>query len=195
MSTFPRMAEIIAPKRLGVAEIEHREISKFDAAMESMRGMYTEPGKVAVLKVSGQLFMSDTDHERRSNRHIVWKSTGDVLIAGLGLGMILHPLLSKDTVRTVTVIEKYQDVIDIVTPTLPKSAKLTIVCADIFHWKPQPKTKWNVIYFDIWPDMCADNLKEMAKLHQRFKYYKAPDGWMESWCRDEIKDNVRRRGW
>jgi spermidine synthase len=195
MSTFPNMADLIPPSSLGVATIEHYEVTKMDAMMATIRGMYTETGKVAILKVNGATFMFDTQHERRSNSQIVWEAKGDVLIAGLGLGMILHPILANDKVSSVTMIEKYQDVIDLIRPTLPFSSKLTLVCADIFKWKPQPKVKWDVIYFDIWADMCTDHLKEIAQLHQRFKFYKRKGGWMDSWGRDEMKDHLRRYGW
>lgn len=105
------------------------------------------------------------------------------------MGMILHPILDKENVRTVTVIEKEPDVIALIQPSLP-SPKLAIIQADIFLWKPPKGAKYDMIYFDIWPDMCADNMPEIAKLHQRFKFYKAPGAFMDSWCRAEIKHRV-----
>ena len=195
MSTFPKMSEIVQPAVLGCAAIEHYEVTKLDADMASMRGMYTEPGKVAILKVHGRTFMSDTYHERRSNNQFAWRAKGDVLVAGLGLGMILHPVLDKPEVTSVTVIEKYPEVVELITPTLPHREKLVLITADIFNWQAPKGMKWDTIYFDIWADMCGDNLEEIAKLHQRFKGRKKPGGWMDSWAKDEIKDNVRRRGW
>ena len=77
-------------------------------------------------------------------------------------------------------VEKYQDVIALVAPH-HEHAKLTCICADIFNWKPPKNTKYDTIYFDIWNNVCTDNLPEIATLHQRFKYYKAKNGWMGSW--------------
>lgn len=190
--TFPQMAAIIEPATCGSAVVVHYEVSEFDAAMASMRGMYTEPGKVAILRVNGVTMMSDTEHERRSNREFAWKAQGHVLVAGLGLGMILHPILKNPKVLSVTVIEKYQDVIDLIVPTLPQQDKLTVICADIFNWTPPKGDKWETIYFDIWSDICEDNLEQIAKLHQRFKTRKVAGGWMNSWCAEELRDRRRR---
>ena len=186
MSTFPSMAKIVPEGQIGIAAVSHYEISKLDALRDSMHGMYTEPKKIAILKVGGQVMMSDSTNEERSNRTAVWKAQGDMLIAGLGLGMILHPILANPKVTSVTVIEKYQDVIDLILPTI-ESPKLTVICADIMDWKPAKGTRFDCIYFDIWADICTDNLKQINTLHQRFKGFKKPEGWMTSWCVDELR--------
>lgn len=192
MSTFPRMHKIIVPQVIGRAAIRHAKVSKFEATMSSMRGIPTDPGKFAVLEVDGKVVMSDTYNEQRSNREIVREARGSVLIAGLGMGMILHPILASKDVRSVLVVEKERDVIDLIRPTLPASDKLSILCADIFEWQPLPGAKWDVIYFDIWADICTDNLPQIAKLHQRFKSRKTPGGWMNSWYAEELRDTKRR---
>ncbi len=113
-----------------------------------------------------------------------------MLIAGLGLGMILWPILNKKEVESVVVIEQSCDVINLVSPTLPKTKKLSIEQDDIFTWKSKNGTKFNVIYFDIWHDICVDNLDEMAKLHRRFGRYldaKDPKNWMGSWKREWLR--------
>jgi spermidine synthase len=128
---------------------------------------------------------------------VLREARGDVLIAGLGIGMILVPILSKPEVNRVLVIEKYQDVIDLVGSHVAHS-KLTIECADILEYKPAKGSKWNTIYFDIWPDICTDNLDEIATLKQRFKYHKAVDGWMGAWVEGELRGrrrSERGRGW
>lgn len=190
--TFPNMAEIIAPAIRGCAVVSHYEITKLDAMHDSWHGIPTVPGKVACLHVNGKLVMSDSYHEQRSNIEVLREARGHVLIAGLGLGMILHPILAKPQVQSVTVIEKYQDVIDLIIPTLPKSDKLTVICADIFKFQPAKKVRWDTVYFDIWADICTDSLEEIAMLHQRFKTRKAKGGWMGSWYQDELRDRKRR---
>ena len=141
--------------------------------------------------------MSDTRYEQLTNTEVVRRAHGDVLIAGLGIGMILTRILDKPEVESVTVIEKYQDVIDLVEPHY-RNPKLTVICADIYDWKPAKGTVFNCIYFDIWADQSTDCLVDMAKLHQRFKFFldKRDDKrWMDSWNRDELKYNKRHRGW
>jgi len=179
---FPRMAKLLAPSKVGCAEISHYTITKLDVLRELMHGGPCEEGTVAILRVNGHIMMSDTRHERLTNWEIRAKAKGHVLMAGLGIGMILHALLKKAEVSSVTVIEKEADVIALVSPSLPQTDKLNIVCADIFKWTPPPSAKYDTIYFDIWSD--ASNgaaIPDRRKLSARFRKYKAPEGWLGSW--------------
>jgi len=205
--TFPSIPEVLPEGQLGLATIRHFEVSQQDAAFTLMRQAATggreqavRPGKYAQLLVGRTLMMSDTQMERRSNYEVVRRADGEVFIAGLGLGMILHPILAKENVTRVTVVEKYADVIKLVAPTLPHQEKLRIVEADVLDWKPEKGTRYDVVYFDIWPNITTDNQEDMALLHKRFAHYKRPGGWMDSWMRDTLKARkrqkaTRRGGW
>jgi spermidine synthase len=137
--------------------------------------------------------------EQRSNIGVVMEAKGHVLIAGLGIGMILLPLLEKPEVKSVTVVEKYADVVKLVEPhvlaVVGKNApKLKTIVADIFEWVPPKGEKWDTIYFDIWPDLSMDNLEQMEILHRKFARRKAPGAWMYSWQKDYLKYR-KRAGW
>ncbi len=195
MATFPSMVDIVPEGQVGLARVEHFEINQHRSDMSMLRGSidYVLPGKYACLKISGGLVMSDTRMERMTNGTVVYRARGHVLIAGLGLGMILHPILAKPEVTRVTVLEKHQDVIDLVTPTIPDpTGKLEILQADVFAWKPPAGTKFDVQYFDIWPGMNIEYLAEMARLHRRYARYKAEGAWVGSWCREILKDQKRK---
>jgi hypothetical protein len=180
----------------GVASISYVELSAADAAMGNLHTVreggwlfYVKPGKYVRLHVNKELMMSDTDMERRSNADFIRAAKGTVLIAGLGIGLVLKNMLDKPEVTSVVVIEKYQDVIDLVGPKF-NNPKLQIICADIDEWLPAPGTKFDTIYFDIWPDINEDNYKHIKKLHARFRKFKAPDGWLDSWMREFLKKRV-----
>lgn len=205
---FPSdMTALVPARREGAAEVQHFEISEQAAKLGNLRaivhGSYedmVQPGKYIRLLVSGQLMMTDTQMEKRTNLGFMSKAKGRVLVAGLGIGMILHRLLEKPEVTEVTVIEKYGDVIRIVAETLPEvpGKALVHVCADIFEWKPAKGEKFDTVYFDIWPDICTDNLKEITKLKRRFARFLTPNGWMGAWCEDRLrtqKARERRMGW
>ena len=103
--------------------------------------------------------------------------------------MILTEILEKKEVESVTVIEKYNDVISLVAPSF-NSPKLKIINADIMNWKPEKGEVYDTIYFDIWPDICVDNLEEIKTLHLRGRYWKNknnPHVWMGSWMYGELK--------
>lgn len=197
---FPQMINLVPEGNIGAAKIEHREVPQFDAMMSKLRGEPLNPGKFCYLSVGGTLYMSDTENERRTNRDFVRHAHGHVLVAGLGIGMILHPILARPSVQSVTVIERSQDVIDLVSPTI-KSSLLEIQCADIYTWSPSKGRKFNVIYFDIWPSQSTDDLMDMAKLHQRGKVWldRTDDArWMNSWNRDSLLARRKRElrgGW
>ena len=196
MAAFPPMAVILPEAERGLARIKHLALEGEAARRANyVAGKYipTPPGAYALLFIksesgSSTCMMSDLSYERATCLEVVERARGNVLIAGLGLGMILHPILEKPEVETVTVVEKYPDVIALVSPTLPATSKLTIVTGDIFEWMPRPAARYDVIWFDIWPDIAPTRLVEMAELHRRFAPYlrgENPACWMESWHRQE----------
>jgi hypothetical protein len=194
---FKRMVNIIPEGRKGNVEIEHLEIGNESANMLALRMLvsgkqaYTPPGKYCRLTIGKQTVMSDTKMEHDTNKAVVEHAYGNVLIAGLGIGMILVPILAKDSVDCVTVIEANNEVIDLVAPHFT-SDKLNIVLADIFGWGPEKDSVYDTIYFDIWPVICGDNLVEMRKLERRFKKHLSEGGWMDSWAKKEC-GSFRRR--
>lgn len=192
MST--ELAAIVQPGTHGIARIEHRCPDKLAVMRAAFRGQLLSQRTLTTLFVGSCMMMSDGDEEWRSNSRFMHRANGDVLIAGLGIGMVLTKVLPKPDVRTVTVIEKHADVIALVAPAFP-DPKLKIVHADIFEWKPEKGQKWDTIYFDIWPDICTDNLPGMAMLHRKFArtlYRANPKCWMGSWQRDYLRAQKRR---
>jgi hypothetical protein len=200
---WPSLTEILPESENDGARIAYIDISPEDSKRSAMRGglEYVKAGRYVQLFVKGEgLVMSDTRMERFSNISVVSDATGDVLIAGLGLGLIVIPICLKDRVRSVTVIEKSQAVIDLVEPRLRKhlgdsASKLTVICEDIFEWKPPKGQKWETIWFDIWPTICGDALPEIARLKQRFKMRvrRNGDGWFfRAWMEEHLRAERRR---
>ncbi len=116
---FHRMSEVIPPGESGKVKVDH-----FTIEPDTYQGFQCErisDGTYARLWVNGDVMMSDTDMELRTNREPVRDARGDVLIGGLGLGMITLPILLNPAVTSVTVIELSQDVIDLVEPHLRNS--------------------------------------------------------------------------
>jgi hypothetical protein len=127
--------------------------------------------------------MSDTPAELRDLLPLKCAARGLVLINGLGLGIAADLCQRLDTVAHVTVIERSLDVIALVAPTLA-NPKLTIIHADAFTWVPPRGTRYDAVWHDIWPSLCADHLPEMSRLHRRYGRRAA---WQGSWCRAEME--------
>lgn len=173
----------------------HIRVTDYQAAF-SGNGALTRisAGDYVKLYVNGTLMMSDTPMEKRTNTDFIDNAHGDVMIAGLGIGLILHNLEEKvktGEVTSITVYEKYQDVIDLVSPYY-KHLPLTVKCADILEYKPPKDETYDTIYFDIWPTIDTDNLKEIKLLHNRWKFRKRKGGWMDSWVKKFLQNENRK---
>lgn len=185
----------------GLAKIERFEISDEKSRklnlLSSMNGepyfMRVEEGSYVKLVVDGVLMMSDTHMERYTNEAFVSKAHGDVMIAGLGVGLILNALESKvqsGEINSITVYEKYQDVIDLVFPKY-KHLPIKVICQDILEYKPSKEETYDTIYFDIWPRISKCNLQQIKILHNRWKFRKRKDGYMDSWMKSYIQRAYR----
>lgn len=149
---------------------------------------YILPGTYKRLTRGGQVIMSNTPMEVRTNQPIINRATGDVLINGLGLGMVLTAILKKDHVRTVTVIEKSQDVIQLVAPTFAHDHRVRIIQGDALTFRFLKGEWFDAVWHDIWDNICTDNLKEMRLLHRR---YGRRAGWQGSWARDQCERHAK----
>lgn len=142
------------------------------------------------LHIDGRLWMTDAEFDCWTNYPAVIQMRGDVLIAGLGLGMILPPVLKSKEVRSVTVLEISQDLIAAVGP-MYKSKKLKIIHADCREW-PVPKRAFDCIYLDIWQNVPnEDNLKEIKALKQRYRAGLRKGGWVRAWCENYAQRAAR----
>ena len=174
-----------------IATLEDVKFYKLRSALHNDYGGYGyhdfEIGTYTELKHNGGVISSDTPMEIRTCQDAVENASGNVLIAGLGLGIVLLEIQARSSVKSIIVIEKSREVMDLVDKYLPLTKAITIVKNDIFKWLPNKNTKFDTIYFDIWDDICGDNYKEMKELHKKFRKFKNKDAWMGSWSYDFCK--------
>jgi hypothetical protein len=168
-------------------------------SVQGMSGRYVPEGsyiKLVEKRLSGGdvLWMSDTPAEQRDHYTPyleIRNRGGSVLIFGLGLGMIAHAALKLPNVDNVVVVEREQEVIDLIEPQI-RHPKLHVICTDANTLKPSDLVPilgegyhLSVFYADIWPDLCTDNLKEYGNMKRRWS--KVSDF---RWCWGE--DTLRR---
>ena len=158
-----------------------------------------DPGDYVRLLIDGELYMSDTKFEYYTNRNFLRNAHGDVMIAGLGIGLVIKNLMTKilnGTITSITIYEKYRDVIDLVWPTVkswvPEDFNFRCIEADILEYIPADGEKYDTIYFDIWPSICSDNHDDMVLLHKRWARRKNKGGWMDSWMKRQVYDMWNR---
>lgn len=162
------------------------KLERLRSMFSSSRGRGVPEGTYTRLMRGGHVVMSDTPDEIDDHRVAIRLARGNVLINGLGLGMVLQACLNKTEVERVTVVEYSADVLALVAPHYRAmfGDRLTIVQADALTYAPPKGIRFGAVWHDIWDDMCADNLKQMHALHRR--YGRRAD-WQGSWGRDWIE--------
>ena len=141
MAGFFENIVLIPESEYGVARVKHVVVDEHDSRMSAIRGgtSYIPKGTYMQLWVKNEMFMSNTRFEKIANTKVVMMAKGDVLIFGLGLGMILPEILAKKEVTSVTVVELYSDVVQLIEPHF-QHPKLSIIQGDAFTFKPH---QWN----------------------------------------------------
>jgi len=158
-------------------------------------GRDVEPGDYTRLvyrpggKLRGGVLMSDTTYETLSHLDAYINAMGDVLINGLGLGLIARAVLLKDEVRTVTINELSKDVISLVFPHLQKEFgdRVKVNNADALEWKPSNGERFNTVWHDIWMNICYDNYEEYKKLMRRYSRWLKKPHWQYCWAYGRLK--------
>lgn len=169
----------------GSWRVETFTVTEADAR-RNVRGIlrpreYVCPGVYKRLMRGSVVVMSNTPMEVRTNMPIIHAATGNVLINGLGLGMVLSAILGKPDVSSVTVVERSEDVIRLVAPTYSEDPRVTIIHDDAMSFRPEKSRRYNAVWHDIWDYICVDNLDEMKTLHRR---YGRRTDWQGSWARE-----------
>ena len=103
--------------------------------------------------------MQDSHREYDEHEWLRSRLSGDILIGGLGLGVCQVGMMARGwDITSVTIVEKEQDVIDLVWEHCAKDDRFSIVHADINTWTPPEGSSWDVGWFDTWltHDLDAD---------------------------------------
>lgn len=160
----------------------------------ALKGRPIPPGTYTRLMRGRQLWMSDTQQEAIDHMEVrrqIQAAGGRILIVGLGLGMIVKQALACPAVTHVDVVEIDEDVVKLVGPSY-SGPRCTIHHADAYQITWPRGTHWTVAWFDIWPDLCADNLPQMARLAR--SYGRRAD-WKGYWGKEETQAHIRSYGW
>jgi spermidine synthase len=134
--------------------------------------------------------------KKRTNSRFIWNANGDVFIAGLGIGLIVLAIQDKEEVKSITILEKYPEVIELVGKQLPLNNKVKILQGDVFEYNFPKGTKFDTIYFDIWNYVNSDVYEEMKALKKKYRKYKQfttknPNVYMACWAEYEAKNDRR----
>jgi hypothetical protein len=184
--TYPLVADRLPEGEQGVAAVRRFVLTSPDCR-NSNPALWVPPGTYTKLVIDGVVMMSDTPHEDATCAELLAHARGSVLIAGLGIGMVLPPVLAKPTVTRVLVLEKYPEVIDLVAASVAHP-KLEVRQADALV-DPVPDEPFDTVYFDIWPTINDLSLPEMAALRKRFApCYRDRATWVGCWAERQCRE-------
>lgn len=209
---IPIMAELYDNPNI---ESENWRIRTFTVEPNDYRKIIYDrilPGKYVMLQSKNlrkhnmeynSCMMSDTPMERFTNQDFINYAKGNVLIAGLGIGMVPAALAAKNEVTSITIIELDPEVISLVEPLIrkyvPNQHKITIVQADAYTY-PETYTgeKYDFTWLDIWPEFPCEYSDYMMFEELFEKYHKIMtkprcNGWGYEYaaeCRNEYSESI-----
>jgi hypothetical protein len=170
--TVPKLADASLVER--IAMLRHE-----------LTGRPVTPGDYTRLLHGDEIIMSDTPAEIEDHRaflNVLEITGGRVLVNGLGLGMAIKAALEVG-VSHVDVVEIDPTLIALVAPCYD-DPRVTIHEGDALTFKWAENTTWDVVWHDIWPTICDDNLPEMKRLHRMYGHRCK---WQGSWGRDFLE--------
>ncbi len=139
----------------------------------------------AVLE-SGTEWMLITPNEINTMRAPISGAHGKVLTYGLGLGYFAYMVSEKESVSSVTIVERDKNAIslfrDIILPQMPQKDKINIICDDAFYFAETrlADSDFDFVFADIWHDP-SDGVPAYKRLKATEKYLPSADFsyWIE----------------
>ena len=122
--------------------------------------------------------MSNSKDESKEHEKFWENATGDVLITGLGLGFCHANLINNPNITSVTIIEKYQEVIDLTWDNCIRDDRFKLIHADANTWEIEGH--WNCIWIDHWVHNMSEDTEEEFVKSMAEKYGPHCD-WLGFW--------------
>jgi len=127
---------------------------------------------VTELKIHGETVMVDDPLHWMGMAELARNSGGNVLVGGLGLGLIVYSLRINPHVKKIDVVEINEDVIKLIAPLLPKSKRIRIFHDNIYEFE-NSQTEYNTVILDLWVKSEDEDgrpmVTEMLASYAKFK--------------------------
>lgn len=148
-------------------------------------GYFSEKFRFPAILENGVEWMTVTPNEIETMRAPIAAAHGKVLTLGLGLGYFAFCASEKDSVESVTVIERDAEVIRLfeehLLPQFPHREKLRILQDDAFSYLEElSPTQYDYMFADLWHDQ-SDGLPMYLRLCriEKKKRFANVDYWIE----------------
>jgi hypothetical protein len=170
-------------KEFGSARINRGKYKKGFYHNYGIRGYeyfwVTKPIDITSLEIKDdnrkwKIWMVDDPPHWWSMQNYAKNSSGKVLVAGLGLGLVTGELLNNVDVNSITVIERNKDVISLISPLLPKAVDVDfeIKNEDFYEFINETDEKFDRIIVDLWVTGSAEETRRVFEEEVRpLAYY------------------------
>ena len=131
---------------------------KVDGYQENSRiGYFKDKFSYLGLTEGNNIWMSLNPNEIETMKPFINKGSGNVLVLGLGMGYVPFMLASKNCVKSVTIIEKDQNIIDLfnkfIWPKFINKEKIKIIKDDAIEYvRKQKEATYDYVFADLWHD-------------------------------------------
>ena len=157
-------------------------------------GFFKEEFEFPAVLEDGNEWMTLTPVDLDTSDEAIDRAHGKVVTFGLGLGYYAYMVSEKDTVDSITVVEKSRDVISLfekyVLPQFSHPEKVRIVNADAFEYAENimPSEYFDVAFVDTWRD-ASDG----APMYERMKKLEhlSPDTEFLYWIENFLISRLR----
>lgn len=148
-------------------------------------GYFKEEYKYPVVLENNREWMLITPNEIETMERPINEATGNVLTYGLGLGYYAYMVSMKEDVKTVTIIEKDKEIIELfnkyILPQFKYKDKIKIINMDAFEYFIKD-IYYDFVFVDIWHDP-SDGID----LYLKFKSLEKKNIKYSYWIEDTIK--------
>ncbi len=157
-------------------------------------GFFEEEFKFPAVLENGNEWMTLTPVDLDTCEEQIEKAHGKVITFGLGLGYYAYMVSEKESVCSVTIVEKSEDVIELfkryILPQFKNRDKVRIINADAFEYaeKEMPKENYDYAFVDTWRDASdgAPMYKRMKALEHLSKDTEF-DYWVEGFLVSRLR--------
>ncbi|MBR2202357.1 MAG: hypothetical protein IJ894_16760 [Bacteroidales bacterium] len=134
-------------------------------------GFFEEEFSFPAVKQDGREWMAVKPSEILTMQPAIENAHGNILAYGLGLGYFAFMASGKRSVKSVTIVEKDSNIIELfkteLLPQFPNAEKISIIEADAFEYAEKLSAEgaehYDYIFTDIWHD-TADGLAMYLKM-------------------------------
>ena len=141
-------------------------------------GYFANEFPYLALTEGNNVWMSLNPNDIETMKPYIKKAKGNVLVLGLGMGYVPYMISLKDEVKSITIIEKDKEIIDLfkknLLPLFVNRNKITIIEDDAINYVAE-NNKYDYIFADLWHD-AEDGLSLFVQLKRISKNI---DCWLE----------------